>query len=66
MLDGAEIELATCSSSKAERWIRGPAGQLMNARSGRCLADPANSRTAGAKLTQDDCYSEPGEIWVIS
>jgi hypothetical protein len=66
MLDSAAIELAKCSSSAAERWERGPDGQLINANSGRCLAVPGNSRTAGTKLIQDDCYSEPGEIWVIS
>jgi hypothetical protein len=66
MLDGAAIVLAKCSSAAAEHWERGPDGQLINASSGRCLADPDNSRTAGTKLIQDDCYSEPGEIWVIS
>jgi hypothetical protein len=66
MLDGAAIVLAKCSSAAAEHWERGPDGQLINASSGRCLAGPDNSRTAGTKLIQDDCYSEPGEIWVIS
>ena len=31
-----------------------------------CLADPDNSKVSGAKLVQNDCYSQPGEIWVIS
>jgi Ricin-type beta-trefoil lectin domain len=66
LLDGAAIELASCSRSAAQRWVRGPNGQLVNANSGRCLAIPGNSPAAGTRLIQDDCYSEPGEIWVIS
>jgi hypothetical protein len=66
MLDGAAIDLAKCSAAAAQRWVRGPNGQLVNVNSGRCLAIPGNSKTAGTKLIQDDCYSEPGEIWVIS
>jgi Ricin-type beta-trefoil lectin domain len=66
LLDGAAIQLARCSTSAAQRWVRGPNGQLVNAHSGRCLAIPGNSRAAGTILIQDDCYSEPGEIWVIS
>jgi hypothetical protein len=66
MLDGAAIELAKCSTAGSQRWARGPHGELINARSGRCLADPGNSRKSGTGLTQQDCYSEPGEIWVVS
>ncbi len=65
-LDGAGVELARCGSGPAEKWLRGPYGQLINVNSGRCLADPGNSLASGTKLIQDDCYSEPGEIWVIS
>ncbi len=65
-LDGAAIELARCGKSAAQKWIRGPNGQLINASSGRCLADPGNSLATGTKLIQDDCFSQPGEIWVIS
>ncbi len=66
LLDGAAIELARCSNSASQRWVHGPNGQLINANSGRCLAIPGNSAAAGTGLIQDDCYSEPGEIWVIS
>ena len=66
MLDGAAIELAKCSAAGPQRWARGPHGELINALSGRCLADPGNSRNAGTGLTQEDCYGEPGEIWVVS
>jgi Ricin-type beta-trefoil lectin domain/Putative Ig domain len=66
MLHGAAIVLAKCGSGSAQKWLRGPDGELMNAHSGLCLADPDNSKVSGAKLVQNDCYSQPGEIWVIS
>jgi hypothetical protein len=66
MLDEAAIVLARCSGKPAQKWLRGPNDQLMNANSGRCLADPANSKVSGTPLIQDDCYSLPGEDWVIS
>jgi hypothetical protein len=64
--DGAAVELSDCSPSTSEQWFRGPAGQLLNGNSGRCLADPANRAASGTKLVQEDCYGEPGEIWTIS
>ena len=64
--DGAGAVLARCGSSAAQQWLAGPNGQLLNGNSGRCLADPANSAAAGPKLAQEDCYSQPGEIWAIS
>ncbi len=66
MLHGAAIVLARCGTGTAQKWLRGPNGELMNAHSGLCLADPADSKASGAKLIQNDCYSQPGEIWVIS
>jgi len=67
MLDGAAIVLARCAgSSAAQKWLRGPDGELMNAHSGRCLADPGSSKANGTRLVQEDCYSQPGELWVIS
>jgi hypothetical protein len=66
MLDEAAIVLARCSGKAPQKWLRGPNDELMNANSGRCLADPANSSVSGTRLIQDDCYSLPGEDWVIS
>jgi hypothetical protein len=66
MLTGAAAELDKCTGRTAQQWQRGPDGQLMNANSGRCLADPGNSKVRGTKLIQSDCYGMPGEIWVIS
>jgi hypothetical protein len=64
--DGAAIELQNCSGKSDQQWLRGPDGQLMNANSGRCLADPGDSGASGIQLLQEDCYSLPGEIWMIS
>jgi hypothetical protein len=66
MQDGAVVELARCSGAGSEKWLPGPGGELLNGRSGRCLADPGNSLAAGTKLVQEDCYGQRGEIWAIS
>jgi hypothetical protein len=66
MTDGAAVKLARCRNSLAQRWEPGPHGQLVNENSGRCLTDPANATTAGTRLTQSDCYGQPGQIWAIS
>jgi hypothetical protein len=69
-LDGAQVELYTCSTTSPpapdQRWSFGPNGQLINANSGRCLADPGNSTVNGTKLVQEDCYGLPGEIWAVT
>jgi hypothetical protein len=64
--DGAAVELADCSRSTSQRWLSGPDGELLNGNSGRCLADPASTTSAGTRLAQQDCYGEPGEIWAVS
>jgi Ricin-type beta-trefoil lectin domain len=66
LLDGAAIVLARCTEKLPQQWLRGPNGELMNANSGRCLADPSNSTRSGTALVQEDCYSLPGEIWTVS
>ena len=64
--DGAAVELADCSHSTSQQWFSGPGGELLNGNSGRCLADPASTKSDGTRLTQQDCYGEPGEIWTVS
>jgi hypothetical protein len=64
--DGAVVDLARCSGAGSERWLPGPGGELLNGRSGRCLADPGNSSAAGTTLVQEDCYGQRGEIWAVS
>jgi Ricin-type beta-trefoil lectin domain len=66
MLDGAAVVLARCTGKLPQQWLRGPNGELMNANSGRCLADPNNSARSGTALVQEDCYSLPGEIWTVT
>lgn len=67
-LDGATIELYTCSSTRAasQHWIPGPGGELINAHSGKCLAVPSDSTVNGTVLKQEDCYGAAGEIWALS
>jgi hypothetical protein len=64
--DGAAAALARCSGAASKKWFPGPGGELLNGASGRCLADPGNTRVAGTRLVQEDCYGEPGEIWAVS
>ncbi len=64
--DGAAVVVSRCNGSAAQQWLRGPNGELLNANSSRCLADTGNSAVPGAKVTQQDCYSQSGEAWLIS
>jgi hypothetical protein len=66
MQDNAGIELARCSGSASQKWFTGPAGELVNGSSGRCLADPGNATAGGTPLAQEDCYGQPGELWAVS
>jgi hypothetical protein len=61
----APVALDRCRRSAAGRWVRGPDGELLNASSGLCLADPGNSAAVGRKLVPRVCYEEPGELWQI-
>ncbi len=64
MLDNASVIPDVCGGTTAssQQWLLTPAGQLMNAGSGRCLE--ATGR--GQPLKQEDCYGLPGEIWAIN
>ncbi len=64
--DGAAIVLARCSGAASQKWFPAPGGELLNGGSGRCLADPGNTRAAGTRLVQEDCYGQPGELWAVS
>ena len=64
--DGAAAELAGCSSSAREQWAAGPGGGMLNGNSGRCLADQGNKAASGTTLVQEDCYGQPGDIWLAS
>ena len=58
--------MARCSGAASQKWFPAPGGELLNGGSGRCLADPGNTRAAGARLIQEDCYGQPGELWGVS
>jgi hypothetical protein len=71
-LDGAKLQLWTCLRTNGvpnfnQTWVLGPgAGELVNANSSRCLADPGDSTGNGTPVTQEDCYGRAGEIWQVS
>jgi hypothetical protein len=70
MLDGTPAILASCESAANgnnidQIWVPGPGGELINALSGKCLADPS-AGGAGTSLAQQDCYGSADEIWAIN
>jgi hypothetical protein len=67
LLDGAPVQLAACTGGTAKQvWQRAAGGQLMNSRSGKCLAVPAGASQGGTQVVQDDCTGRLGGIWAIS
>jgi Ricin-type beta-trefoil lectin domain/Subtilase family/Putative Ig domain len=68
-LDGARVAAGGCGppgDNASQVWLLGPGGELINAFSGKCLADPGNATASGTRLRQEDCYGEPGEIWAVN
>jgi hypothetical protein len=69
-LDRTPVRLGPCFSSAnpfaSNLWVPLPDGQIQQADSGLCLADPGDSRAAGTTLILNDCYGDPGEIWAVS
>jgi Ricin-type beta-trefoil lectin domain/Subtilase family len=66
VLDGAAVVLNFCAPSvdANEVWLPGPGGQLVSARSGKCLAiRRADGRTA---LALEDCYGSRDEVWGVN
>lgn len=60
--DGTRVVMNFCADGldTHQVWLPGPGGQLINAWSGRCLAD-----VPGSGLVQEDCYASASEIWAI-
>lgn len=65
-LDGAAPQIYACNNGVNQTWTITPAGEIISLVSGKCLADPGDSTTAGTKLVQEDCQGNPGEIWEAS
>ena len=65
LLDGQFTSYENCGfviNSATGFWVPGPAGELINANSGRCLDNPG----LGRRLVQEDCYGQPGEVWALN
>ncbi len=61
--DGTAAVLESCAtgdSTFAGVWVQGPAGELINAVSGKCLD------AVSGHLELEDCYRQPGEIWALN
>ena len=66
-LIGAKAVLWSCTSGKAsQQWLVGPGGELINARSGDCLADPGDKTANSTALKLGACYGRAGEIWAAT
>jgi len=67
-LDNTPVTVSTtCSATSARQaWFWGPGGELINAASGLCLADPSGTPGSGDGLELEDCYGLPGEIWAFN
>ncbi|HEX9034496.1 MAG TPA: ricin-type beta-trefoil lectin domain protein, partial [Streptosporangiaceae bacterium] len=65
--DGSPIQVgdACYTPTGSGSWIAGPGGELINAYTGKCLADPGTNGP-GTALAQEDCYGEAGEIWALN
>ena len=63
---GAAVVVTFCNTTDfSQQWIPGPGGEVINAGSGRCLADTGNG-SSGTAVTQQDCYGETGEVWGLN
>jgi hypothetical protein len=60
---GSRAEIWTCGRTAAETWVKGTSAGLLNAASGRCLADPASSASDGTRLTMAGCTGGRNEQW---
>ncbi len=66
LLSDGLIVAGTCDpANPTDLWIPGPGGELINAASGRCLADPGNGGS-GTIVRQEDCYGQLGEVWGLN
>jgi len=50
----------------SQQWLVGPGGELINAHSGDCLADPGNKTANGTALKLGACYGRAGETWAVT
>jgi hypothetical protein len=64
--DGTKVVLNFCNGRDLHQdWLPGPAGELVNRWSGRCLAEVPGSGQ-GTGLVEEDCYGSPREIWGLN
>ena len=61
--DGTRAVLESCAAADnmfEGVWVAGPAGELIDGASGKCLD------AVGGHAQLEDCYGQPGEIWALN
>jgi Ricin-type beta-trefoil lectin domain len=67
---GAGIVLARCDGSAAQLWesngiVQVPGDELVNVRSGKCLAYPGSSAAGGGQVRLTACTRAASQVWYI-
>lgn len=62
---GTPVDLYTCNGGRAQQWLVGTRGQLLNPASGQCLADPGGSTTNGTRLQIRSCTRWASRKWTL-
>jgi hypothetical protein len=61
---GTPALLTSCSSGPADWvWVPGPEGTVVSQYNGLCLDNPGGAGTPAAKLVEEPCYGNAGEVW---
>ncbi len=63
--NGGRAALRSCTGAAGQRWAYRSLDHLYNPSSGRCLADPADSRRNGTQVELRICGGAVGESWML-
>jgi hypothetical protein len=63
--NGSRINVSRCTGGPAQRWTL-PAAPVISSVSGKCLADPGNSKAPGTRMTLAGCSAARGQKWTMT
>jgi Ricin-type beta-trefoil lectin domain/Putative Ig domain len=61
----ARAALHRCRGAASQRWLYRPLGQLYHPASGKCLADPGNSKKNRTRVVLTRCRSAAAQSWLL-